>query len=110
MSGWWPDDNHNNVLVFLRRDNKGHELICVVNFSPEAYEELSLRRARHSGFMRKCSTPTTPPGAAPVSCNTGPIPVEAIPSHGRDKSIALRIPPLGAVFLQGRVRRRSNKP
>ena len=42
-------------------------------------------------------------------CNTGPIPVEDIPSHGRDKSIALRVPPLGAVFLQGRVRRRSNK-
>ena len=42
-------------------------------------------------------------------CNTGPIPVEDIPSHGRDTSISLRVPPLGAVFLQGRVRRRSNQ-
>ena len=101
------DDNHNNVLAFLRRDNKGHELICVVNFSPEAHEDIASA-CPASCFMRKCSTPTTPPGAAPV-CNTGPIPVEDIPSHGRDKSIALRVPPLGAVFLQGRVRRRSNK-
>ncbi len=29
-----PDDNHNNVIVFLRRDRAGSELLCAVNFSP----------------------------------------------------------------------------
>ena len=28
------DDNHNNVVVFVRRDRKGRELIAAVNFSP----------------------------------------------------------------------------
>ena len=34
-----PDDNHNNVVVFLRRDRKGRELIAAVNFSPVAQGE-----------------------------------------------------------------------
>ncbi len=34
LSGWSPDDNHNNVVVFVRRDRKGRELIAAVNFSP----------------------------------------------------------------------------
>ena len=33
------DDNHSNVIVFLRRDRAGHELVCAVNFSPEAWED-----------------------------------------------------------------------
>ena len=101
------DDNHNNVLAFLRRDNKGHELICVVNFSPEAHEDIASA-CPASCFMRKCSTPTTPPGAAPVCAIPDPS-RGGYPVPRADKSIALRVPPLGAVFLQGRVRRRSNK-
>ena len=33
--------------------------------------------------------------------NESPIPVEAVPSHGRGTSISIRIPPLGAVYLRG---------
>ena len=102
------DDNHNNVLAFLRRDNKGHELICVVNFSPEAHEGYRFGVPGKLFYEEVFNTDDAAWGGSGV-CNTGPIPVEDIPSHGRDKSIALRVPPLGAVFLQGRVRRRSNK-
>ena len=102
------DDNHNNVLAFLRRDNKGHELICVVNFSPEAHEGYRFGVPGKLFYEEVFNTDAAAWGGSGV-CNTGPIPVEDIPSHGRDKSIALRVPPLGAGFLQGRVRRRSNK-
>ena len=102
------DDNHNNVLAFLRRDNKGRELICVVNFSPEAHEGYRFGVPGKLFYEEVFNTDDAAWGGSGV-CNTGPIPVEDIPSHGRDKSIALRVPPLGAVFLQGRVRRRSNK-
>ena len=30
-----------------------------------------------------------------------PVPVEAIPSHGKEHSAAIRIPAFGAVFLRG---------
>ena len=102
------DDNHNNVLAFLRRDNKGHELICVVNFSPEAHEGYRFGVPGKLFYEEVFNTDAAAWGGSGV-CNTGPIPVEDIPSHGRDKSIALRVPPLGAVLLEGRVRRRSNK-
>ena len=37
------------------------------------------------------------------------IPVEPVPSHGRQQSIALTIPPLGAVILRGHGKRKRKK-
>ncbi len=37
-----PDDNHNNVVVFLRKDKKGRDLMCAVNFSPNTYENYRM--------------------------------------------------------------------
>ena len=37
-----PDDNHNNVIVFLRRDRAGNELLCAVNFSPNDYADYRV--------------------------------------------------------------------
>ena len=37
-----PDDNHNNVVVFLRRDKKGRDLMCAVNFSPNTYTNYRM--------------------------------------------------------------------
>ena len=36
--------------------------------------------------------------------NDKPVYVSGKPSHGKDNSIAIRIPPFGAVFLEGRGR------
>ena len=96
------------MLVFLRRDRKGRELICVVNFSPEAHEGYRFGVPGKLYYEEVFNTDDVAWGGSGV-CNTGPIPVENIPSHGRDTSISLRVPPLGAVFLQGRVRRRKTK-
>ena len=93
------DDNHNNVLAFLRRDNKGHELICVVNFSPEAHEGYRFGVPGKLFYEEVFNTDDAAWGGSGV-CNTGPIPVEDIPSHGRDKSIALRVPPLARCFCR----------
>ena len=38
-------------------------------------------------------------------CNEGLLTVEDIPSHGRERSLKIRIPPLGGVILKGRSRR-----
>lgn len=102
------DDKRSNVIVFLRRDRKGHELICAVNFSPEAWEGYRFGVPGKLYYEEVFNTDAPQWGGSGV-CNIGPIPVEDIPSHGQDKSIALRIPPLGAVFLQGRVRRKKTQ-
>ncbi len=102
------DDSHSNVIIFLRRDRKGHELICAVNFSPEAWEGYRFGVPGKLYYEEVFNTDAPQWGGSGV-CNIGPIPVEDVPSHGQDKSIALRIPPLGAVFLQGRVRRKKTQ-
>ncbi len=95
-----PDDNHNNVIVFLRRDRAGNELLCAVNFSPNDYGAYRVgvppRRQYVSAF-----TTDAPAFGGTGFADTSPVAVEAVPSHGRDHSAVIRIPAFGAVFLRG---------
>lgn len=95
------DDSSNNILVFLRRDRKGRELICAVNFSPVAREEYRFGVPKRAEYREVFNTDDVRWGGSGI-VNENPIPVEAAPSHGRETSIRVRIPPLGAVYLQGR--------
>jgi len=95
------DDNQNNVLVFIRRDRVGHELICAVNFSPEVRENYRFGVPPKARYEELFNTDDTAWGGSGV-INDAPIPTEDIPSHGREQSISVRIPPLGAVILQGK--------
>ena len=97
------DDNHNNVLVFLRRDKSGRELICVVNFSPVALEEYRFGVPDRAAYEEVFNTDALCWGGSGV-CNEGNIPVETIASHGRETSVSVRVPPLGALYLQGKSR------
>ena len=40
-------------------------------------------------------------GLAVTERRRAPVPVELIPSHGKEQSAAIRIPAFGAVFLRG---------
>ena len=102
------DDNHNNVLVFLRRDRRGHELICAVNFAPVPWENYRFGVPDHAYYEEIFNTDDIRWGGSGV-CADGPIAVEAVPSHGREQSIALTIPPLGAVILRGHGKRKRKK-
>ena len=102
------DDNRNNVLVFLRRDRKGHELICAVNFAPVPWENYRFGVPERASYEEIFNTDDTQWGGSGV-CAAGPIPVEPVPSHGRQQSIALTIPPLGAVILRGHGKRKRKK-
>ena len=102
------DDNHNNVLVFLRRDRRGHELICAVNFAPVPWENYRFGVTDHAYYEEIFNTDDIHWGGSGV-CADGPIAVEAVPSHGREQSIALTIPPLGAVILRGHGKRKRKK-
>lgn len=95
-----PDDNHNNVVVFLRRDAKGNELLCAVNFSPNAYENYRLGVPARRRYTEVFNTDDPAFGGSGFQ-NESPCPVEQIPSHGKEQSVAIRIPPFGGVFLRG---------
>ena len=95
-----PDDNENNVVVFLRRDKKGNELVCVVNFSPNPYEGYRFGVPGRREYEEVFNTDRPEFGGSGWNYN-GTVKCERIASHGREASIAVKIPPYGALFLRG---------
>ena len=94
------DDNHNNVIVFLRRDRAGSELLCAVNFSPNDYGDYRVGVPPRRRYVPAFTTDAPAFGGAGFG-DTKPVVVEAVSSHGRDHSAVIRIPAFGAVFLRG---------
>ena len=97
------DDNYNNSLVFLRRDRRGRELVCIVNFAPVAHEDYRFGVPEKAVYKEVFNTDAPQWGGSGVT-NPEPIVTEWIPSHQQAQSIAVRVPPLGAVILQGKGR------
>ena len=95
-----PDDNKDNVVVFLRKDKKGRDLMCAVNFSPNNYEAYRVGTPDHLQYVPAFSTDEPAYGGQGFH-DTEPVAVEPIPSHGKAQSAAIRIPAFGAVFLRG---------
>ena len=95
-----PDDNQNNVVVFLRKDKKGRDLMCAVNFSPNTYENYRLGVPARRKYIPVFNTDAVEYGGDGFG-DTEPVLVERIPSHGKEQSAAIRIPAFGAVFLRG---------
>ena len=94
------DDNHNNVVIFLRKDKKGSEVLCAVNFSPNDYENYRTGVPPYKKFIPLFTT-DEPAYGGKGFFNKEPVLSEKIPSHGKDYSISLKIPAFGAVFLRG---------
>ena len=95
------DDNSNNVLVFRRTARDGKSLVLAVNFSPVVLEGYRFGVPPKAWYEEVFNTDDVQWGGSGVT-NPEPIETELIPSHQQAQSIALRIPPLGAVILQGK--------
>ena len=94
------DDNSNNVVVFLRKDRAGKTLVCAVNFSPNAYEDYRFGCPPFKEFVEVFNTDAAVYGGSGVT-NAQPAKVSWKASHGKESSVSIRIPPMGAVFLEG---------
>ena len=95
------DDNHNNVVVFVRRDRKGRELIAVVNFSPVGRADYRFGVPPKKTYREAFTTDLPAYGGTGDWRNEGELLTESIPSHGKPCSLCVTIPPLGAVFFAG---------
>ncbi len=95
------DDNCNNVLVFRRIARDGRSLIAVINFSPVALEGYRFGVPPKARYEEVFNTDDAQWGGSGVT-NPEPVVTEAIRSHQEEQSIAVRVPPLGAVILQGK--------
>ena len=95
------DDNRNNVVVFVRRDRSGGELIAAVNFSPVGRRGYRFGAPPKKTYRELFTTDRPEYGGTGDWLNERPIETQAIPSHGRPCSLAVDLPPLGAVFFTG---------
>ena len=95
-----PDDNHNNVVVFLRKDQDENLLLCAINFSPNTYEDYRYGCPPVKEFVEVFNTDEPAYGGTGVKNDT-PCKVSWKPSHDKECSVSIKIPPLGAVFLVG---------
>ena len=95
------DDNHNNVVVFVRRDRKGRELIVAVNISPVGRADYRFGVPPKKIYREVFTTDLPADGGTGDWRNEGELLTESIPSHGKPCSLCVTIPPLGAVFFAG---------
>ncbi|SLM93922.1 1,4-alpha-glucan branching protein GlgB [Brachybacterium nesterenkovii] len=92
------DDAGHNVIAFARRDRAGDPLVVVVNFSTMPWEGYRVPMPEGGSWDEVLNSDAPVYGGGGVG-NLGRVDVEAVPMHGRDHSVRLQVPPLGAVVL-----------
>ncbi len=98
----WIDisDYNNCVISFIR---KGHQeqndVYVVINFTPVARENYRIGVA-HKGHLKEIFNSDDTQYWGSGVMNHGLLEAMPIPMHGRERSVNLTLPPLGAVYLK----------
>lgn len=93
-----PDDSSQNVVVFLRRDKKGGEVIAVCNFAPVLRPYYKFGVPRAGQYAELINSDAEEFGG--TGQHNAPVRAKKQPMHGFDYSISLRVPPMSAVILR----------
>jgi 1,4-alpha-glucan branching enzyme len=98
----WIDINdwQNSVISFVR---KGHQeqndVYVVVNFTPVVRENYRIGVPK-KGYMKEVFNTDDVQFNGSGVLNSGKLETLPIPTHGRERSVNLTLPPLGAVYLK----------
>ena len=92
------DDADHNTLSFVRIGDKGEQLVVVVNFSGEAWEDYQVPLTSGGRWREILTTDDEQYGGSGI--HNGEFEADAGAYHSRDWSAKLTIPALGAVFLE----------
>lgn len=98
----WIDgtDQDRSVITFLRWDADHQDVILVaLNFTPVPRGEYRLGVPRAGRWVEILNSDAHTYGGAGFG-NMGQVFSQEIKAHGRDQSVSVMIPPLGAVFLK----------
>jgi 1,4-alpha-glucan branching enzyme len=96
----WVDasDRAASVLSFLRKDRAGRPVLFVVNFTPVPRHRYRVGVPLGGRWVELLNTDAEMYGGSGQG-NLGGIEADEVAMHGRERSLALVLPPLGAVFL-----------
>ena len=97
----WIDtsDRENAVIVYARKGfNEKENILVVLNFTPVPHSNYRVGVPAAGSYVEVFNSDSQQywgSGAA-----NGDIKTEAVPSHGKENSIALTLPPLSGIVLR----------
>ncbi|MFV0413774.1 MAG: 1,4-alpha-glucan branching protein GlgB [Oscillospiraceae bacterium] len=93
-----PDDNTQNIIVFLRKDGEGNEMLICCNFAPVLREGYRFGVPRKGRYREILSSDAPRFGGAGFSNET--VGSSPVPLHGFEHSIEVSLPPLSCLFFK----------
>ncbi|MGH7483246.1 MAG: 1,4-alpha-glucan branching protein GlgB [Longimicrobiales bacterium] len=93
------NDAENSVLSFIRRDGEGGMVLCIFNFTPVPRQNYRLGVPCGGRWNELLNSDATLYGGSGQG-NMGGVEATPIGAHGRDRSIVLTLPPLGALIMR----------
>ncbi|MGX7671878.1 1,4-alpha-glucan branching protein GlgB [Plantactinospora sp. DSM 117369] len=93
------DDSANNTLAFTRIAADGSPLVCVANFAALPHEGYRIGLPLAGRWSEILNTDADWYGGSGVG-NLGAVTADDQPWHGLPASAALRVPPLGVLWLR----------
>ena len=96
----WIDctDSESSVIAFLRKSAGGELVLVVCNFTPALRTDYRIGVPRGGFWRERLNSDAAEYGGSGVG-NFGGVEAAPLPAHGRFHSLALRLPPLGVLFL-----------
>ena len=103
----WPgfswiqcDDWQNSVFAWLRHGRDRNDfVVCVLNFTPVPRTDYKIGVPRPGFYSEILNSDSSLYGGTDVG-NAGGIYSAAVPSHGHNQSLSLRLPPLGMLIMK----------
>ena len=93
------DNNEQGILSFVRKAKDGSAILCVLNFRPESHEGFRLGVPLAGAWQEILSSDDTRFGGSGKT-NPRRLHTKKVPSHGRDVSLVLTVPPLGGTLIK----------
>jgi len=93
------DDSKNSVFAYVRRDRRSEPVVVVVNFTPIGRDRYRIGMPRAGAFREILNTDAAAYGGANRG-NLGGVFASREPSHGRENSVELYLPPMSAIVLK----------
>ncbi len=90
------DDHDQSVISFIRRDNKGREIVVVCNFCPVMRKDYRIGVPQEGEFKAVLSSDSSKYGGTGTRLLRRRT--KKIPMHGFEQSISVTLPPLSTVY------------
>jgi 1,4-alpha-glucan branching enzyme len=95
------DDADRSILTYERLDRAGASVVVILNFTPAVRTNYRVG-VPGGGLWEEIVNSDAEPFGGGGHGNLGGIEAVPVPAHGRSLSLAVTVPPLGALFLRRR--------